>query len=363
MTPLHPQLVMITQTHSYSCFCFVSLHLQNQYEQNNGKCGVCGDPYQGPHDNEPGGRYANGIIVRKYEVGDVIEAVIELTASHKGYFMFKLCQNDDPTARVSHACFDRHVLRVAETNRVKYPIPSVIGGQMLRVKLQLPPNVRCKNCVLQWKYNAGNSWGTDAVTGRGCLGCGNQEQFYGCADIAIGHDVTISSHRPLPADTPDDVSDKKPIPHDNDDMYKDVGKEKAHVKENNINDDDEFSDFNGKPPHIPDWKLMEEREMEKLKEQFGGESASMTGTKSFTFLPDSSGKGMTPCMCVCQNKEASLQGGWNGALDLKVFQTTDDKLVCMCMCQNSSPTLRAVPATYFIWALVLLFVHIAFTKR
>ena len=35
-----------------------------QYQQNLGrKCGICGDPYNGPKPHEaPGGKYANGII-------------------------------------------------------------------------------------------------------------------------------------------------------------------------------------------------------------------------------------------------------------------------------------------------------------
>ena len=35
-------------------------------------------------------------------------------------------------------------------------------------------------------YLSGNSWGVDEY-GAGCVGCGPQEQFYGCADIAIGN--------------------------------------------------------------------------------------------------------------------------------------------------------------------------------
>ena len=34
---------------------------------------------------------------------------------------------------------------------------------------------------------AGNSWGTDP-DGTSCLGCGDQEQFYGCSDVAITKD-------------------------------------------------------------------------------------------------------------------------------------------------------------------------------
>ena len=33
---------------------------------------------------------------------------------------------------------------------------------------------------------AGNNWGTDPKTGKGCVGCGPQEEFYGCSDVAIG---------------------------------------------------------------------------------------------------------------------------------------------------------------------------------
>ena len=32
---------------------------------------------------------------------------------------------------------------------------------------------------------SGNSWGVDAETGEGCVGCGPQEEFYACADVKI----------------------------------------------------------------------------------------------------------------------------------------------------------------------------------
>ena len=35
-----------------------------------GKCGVCGDPWDGARENEAGGRYATGIIVRNFTVSD-----------------------------------------------------------------------------------------------------------------------------------------------------------------------------------------------------------------------------------------------------------------------------------------------------
>ena len=42
---------------------------------------------------------------------------------------------------------------------------------------------------------SGNSWGKDFITGKGCLGCGPQEQFYGCADVAI---VDSNGQTPAP---------------------------------------------------------------------------------------------------------------------------------------------------------------------
>ncbi|XP_046369958.1 uncharacterized protein LOC124144546 [Haliotis rufescens] len=161
-----------------------------QYEDNGGKCGVCGDPWQGPRDNEPGGKFYTGIIVRKYNVGQVIGVKVQLTASHKGFFEFRLCPNNNPFKNVTHACLDKYILPLAKTGETKYMIESKDSNQNIEVNLKLPEGVRCSACVLQWKYNAGNSWGTDSV-GNGCIGCGNQEQFYGCADVAIGSDQAV----------------------------------------------------------------------------------------------------------------------------------------------------------------------------
>jgi hypothetical protein len=43
-----------------------ALIFQNQWGVNQGHCGVCGDPYQGPRENEAGGKYATGTIVHTY---------------------------------------------------------------------------------------------------------------------------------------------------------------------------------------------------------------------------------------------------------------------------------------------------------
>ena len=46
--------------------------MQRQHKQNGGKCGICGDPYDGARENEAGGKYATGIITRNYTEGSVI---------------------------------------------------------------------------------------------------------------------------------------------------------------------------------------------------------------------------------------------------------------------------------------------------
>lgn len=162
-----------------------------QYEQNGGKCGACGDPWQGPRDNEPGGKYATGIISRKYGVGQVIEINVLLTANHMGWFEFRLCEHNSPFKNITHECLDQHLLVNDETEQTRYTVTGPAGysvQQNIKIKLRLPRGLTCSACVLQWKYNAGNSWGTDPKTGQGCIGCGNQEQFYGCADVAIGRE-------------------------------------------------------------------------------------------------------------------------------------------------------------------------------
>merc|ERR1712183_763592 len=44
-----------------------------------GKCGICGDPYDGPWPHQaPGGKYANGNIVAQYSQGSMVHIKLEL---------------------------------------------------------------------------------------------------------------------------------------------------------------------------------------------------------------------------------------------------------------------------------------------
>jgi hypothetical protein len=77
-----------------------------------GKCGICGDAWDiipRPHE-APGGKYANGIITGNYVSGQIIEVSVLITANHKGYFVFKLCENNDISQDKDQSCFDKLVL-------------------------------------------------------------------------------------------------------------------------------------------------------------------------------------------------------------------------------------------------------------
>ena len=119
----------------------------------------------------PGGKYANGVIVREYSEGQVIDATIEVTANHMGYFTFKICPNNDLTKDPTQDCFDQpeHLLKVLPGLTDTYQLPSSNTGNY-DVRLQLPAGLECEQCILQWTYTAGNNWGT-CEDGTEALGC------------------------------------------------------------------------------------------------------------------------------------------------------------------------------------------------
>jgi hypothetical protein len=63
--------------------------------------------------------------------------------------------------------------------------PGDLGNKVMEMKFKLPNELECFQCVFQWRYIAGNNWG-DCGNGTGAVGCGSQEEFRACADVAIG---------------------------------------------------------------------------------------------------------------------------------------------------------------------------------
>lgn len=159
-----------------------------QWQQNGGRCGVCGDPWDvpQPRKNEIGGKYANGIIVRHYSAGQVVEMNVTITAQHWGWFEFRLCPDAESIdAPTTQECLDANLLEVKDSSsRTRYQLPSNATKGSFKVKVKLPEGIVCSHCVLHWKWHAGNSWGVGS-DGVGCIGCGPQEEFINCADISI----------------------------------------------------------------------------------------------------------------------------------------------------------------------------------
>jgi len=150
---------------------------------NEGKCGICGDSYSGPKDHEVGGKYYSGIIGAKYKQAQVIDILIQISANHRGDFEFRLCPAKNNQTEVTQECLDKHLLHI-EGHGKKYTIASSENTLNVELKLKLPQDVHCERCVLQWHWRTSNFWGMcDNETGA--LGCGPQEMYRNCADIAI----------------------------------------------------------------------------------------------------------------------------------------------------------------------------------
>jgi len=163
-----------------------------------GRCGICGDPWDAnPREHEaPGGKYANGIITRTYKPGQDIIVKVLVTYSHKGYFTFRLCKNNDITLDPGQECFEdpESLLQTVPSGDYRFPVTDA-GEMELMVRL---PEWECEQCILQWTYTAGNNWGT-CEDGTGRLGCGPQEHFRACSDISVSGTPVILP--PLPTAT------------------------------------------------------------------------------------------------------------------------------------------------------------------
>lgn len=157
--------------------------VDKQWNRNGGKCGICGEDYSGPKSFEKGGANYRDLIVAKYTAGQQMEAVVQVTANHYGYFQFSLCNVDHQRGEATQECLDRNVLSDLHGQKHIYIERGKTGT--MKFQLKLPAGFRCNHCVFQWKYNSGNSWGVDRMTGESGLGKGPQEQFYGCSDVQI----------------------------------------------------------------------------------------------------------------------------------------------------------------------------------
>ncbi|KAK7081127.1 hypothetical protein SK128_027953 [Halocaridina rubra] len=156
-----------------------------QHIKNGGRCGVCGDPWNvvSPRPHERGGQFGRGIITASYTEGQVIPVTLNIIPNHMGWFEFRLCNNSNQHARDSQECLNEHLLQFVNGTDTRYNLDASIKG-LHTMYVQLPADLYCSHCVLQWTWVTGHSWGM-CTNGRGKLGCGPQLTFVNCADVRI----------------------------------------------------------------------------------------------------------------------------------------------------------------------------------
>lgn len=163
-----------------------------QWSNNDGQCGVCGDNYADPkpRPHEAGGKYGNGVIGKVYSMGQTIDVDIDISANHWGYFELNICPVDGKNKDPTQECFDQHPLMLTSnpsSHRFYVPLDS---PKITRFQYQvdLPYGLTCSQCVIQWTYYTGNTWGV-CKNGTEGMGCGDQETFRNCADVSINSAV------------------------------------------------------------------------------------------------------------------------------------------------------------------------------
>ncbi|XP_018494312.1 uncharacterized protein LOC100903407 [Galendromus occidentalis] len=163
-----------------------------QWTDNQGKCGVCGDSYseKRPRRHETGSLYDRNLTVRTYSPGEDVVLIVDVVANHLGYFEFALCPRNDSTPETDD-CFTN--LRVkslnsteifVEEDNLRYRLKSDRKG-LFYLAATLPKGVTCTKCILRWHWRSANNWGT-CEDGSQATGCGPQETYRNCADVAIG---------------------------------------------------------------------------------------------------------------------------------------------------------------------------------
>lgn len=190
--------------------------------RNEGKCGVCGDPYDGPRVHETGNSMALNVTARNFFPGSSIEILIEVVANHGGTFEFEMCWRDNATVRETEECFEPLKLNTpvnplpspaskSQSNHVHKPSEKLLqpneeeleraaeddlrdeyefvldpdaGTGLYAMSVMLPVERTCDHCVLRWHWRSANNWGV-CDDGSEAIGCGYQEVYRNCADVSV----------------------------------------------------------------------------------------------------------------------------------------------------------------------------------
>ncbi|XP_069165937.1 uncharacterized protein [Procambarus clarkii] len=150
---------------------------RKQWKENQGQCGVCGDPWDlpRPRPHETRGRYARGIIVRSYTQGQEVELVTEVTAAGSGWVEYHVCPRTSVWALEDPTCFT-HTLQ-DDAGRTKFPINMTQKLGRVSHRLILPATLSCSACVIQWRYVK--------------LGRPERTDYRACADVTITPSISV----------------------------------------------------------------------------------------------------------------------------------------------------------------------------
>ena len=78
-----------------------------------------------------------------------------MTANHKGYFEFRLCNLDGWESDATEQCLNKTLLKAENSLEDKHYITTNESVTTLSYNLKLPPNFACNHCVLQWHWVTG----------------------------------------------------------------------------------------------------------------------------------------------------------------------------------------------------------------
>lgn len=151
------------------------------------RAGVCGDRKGGVEDHRRGGRfYHHATIVATYQQGAILHVGLTVNAHHNGFIEMHICDIAQCGGEISEACFRKgHCRQLARARDStcqsagsmecgpidraypgrwylpcsKYPLNDfrreTYGPETIRY--QLPPDLECEHCVLQWFWTAANN--------------------------------------------------------------------------------------------------------------------------------------------------------------------------------------------------------------
>lgn len=205
--------------------------------------GLCGDPANAEQKHMFGGaNYMGGApYSTTYQQGGTIEITVRITAHHKGWFEFYICDNDEGGA-ITTDCLKQ--LERDENDPSDSPIdpqypgryycpptchPEYESSGTMTMRYKLPTDLSCEHCVLQWWWVSGNTCHgggyedptifpdiSEDCPASGWLPRENSkcedtgqypEEFWNCADITIapsqpGTPPTPLLYTPAPSPAP-----------------------------------------------------------------------------------------------------------------------------------------------------------------